>query len=206
MAWPGPDDPGHPGPAGTLRTVASDPTSEPVASGLWPGPRSVHGGVDEIPLPGVAGHLWLAGKHFVGPDPDAALAATGAHALVCLNQAHELEDRYPDYVEWLHVHRGSAATARAVWHPIPDLHAPSLPEALALLEALTARLRGGEALLVHCGAGIGRAGTVAVGVLLQLGVALDDALATVAAHRPTAGPEAGAQRALLEALSRPGPG
>jgi protein-tyrosine phosphatase len=54
--------------------------------------------------------------------------------------------------------------------------------------------------LLHCGAGIGRAGTVAAGLLMALGTPMDAALATVAAHRPMAGPEAGGQVELLEAL------
>lgn len=171
-------------------------TTEPgTPSGLWPGPRSAHGGVDEIPLGGVTGRLWLAGKHFVGPDPLAALATTGADVIVCLNEAHELTERYPSYVAWLR------AEARAMWHPIPDLHAPSLREALVLLDDLEARARAGQGLLVHCGAGIGRAGTIAVGLLLRLGVPLADGLTTVSSHRPTAGPEAGSQRALLEELA-----
>jgi protein-tyrosine phosphatase len=162
-----------------------------------PTARSVHGGVDEVPLPGVDGRLWLCGKHYVGPDPEAALAETGATTVVCLTERHELEDRYPRYVAWLDAEAGS----RACWHPIPDLGAPAIPDAVALLDDLAARLRAGDGLLVHCGAGIGRAGTVAAALLIDLGLDLDAAVAQVAAHRPMAGPEAGAQRELLDALA-----
>ena len=61
-------------------------------------------------------------------------------------------------------------------------------------------LAEGRSLLVHCGAGIGRAGTVAAALLVGFGVPLADALASVRAHRAMAGPEAGAQTHLLEAL------
>jgi protein-tyrosine phosphatase len=71
-----------------------------------------------------------------------------------------------------------------------------------LLDDLRQRLRDGERLLVHCGAGIGRAGTVATCLLMMMGVARDDALRTVAAHRPTAGPEGGTQRDLIDELAR----
>jgi hypothetical protein len=37
---------------------------------------------------------------------------------------------------------------------------------------------------------------------MSMGVGLDDAVAIVAANRPMAGPEAGAQRDLLEALAQ----
>jgi protein-tyrosine phosphatase len=71
-----------------------------------------------------------------------------------------------------------------------------------LLADLRTRLDRGEGLLLHCGAGIGRAGTVAAGLLVTTGTPLVDALALVRAHRPMAGPEAGAQADLLEALAR----
>lgn len=183
----------------------------------WLSPRSQHGGVDEIPSPpwgwvGPAitpgpeqtpgpppsrGRLWLCGKHFVGPDPEAALEEVDADLVVCLTERHELASRYPSYVAWLDANTGG----RALWHPIPDLHAPDIGEALPILCHLQQHLANGRTLLVHCGAGIGRAGTVAAGVLLLAGASLDDALEMVAANRPMAGPEAGAQAELLASLA-----
>ena len=162
----------------------------------WRAERSRNGGADRIPLPdGVAGGLWLCGKHFIGPDVDEALRKTGATTVVCLNQPNEIAERYPAYVEWLGSHE------RAVWVPVPDLHAPDVDAAVAFVDGLVERLRAGEVLLVHCGAGIGRAGTVAAALLLSMGVELHDAIGTVAASRPMAGPEAGAQLELLTAIS-----
>jgi hypothetical protein len=156
------------------------------------------GGLDRVPVEGVPGQLWLCGKHAVGADPEAALRRIGAPgSIVCLNQRGELEDRYPDYVEWLRDHEGG----RALWFPIPDLHAPALDDLRPLLAEIGRRLAAGQHLLVHCGAGIGRAGTVAVCVLLQHGYGRDEALAHVADHRPMAGPEVGAQRELVAALA-----
>ena len=166
----------------------------------WLPERSRNGGVDEIPLPMTGARLWLSGKHFVGPDVEAALERTGATTIVCLNEFHEIDDRYPNYVQWLRANDG----ARAIWFPIPDLHAPSVERALPLLDGLIDRLSAGEGLLVQCGAGIGRAGTIAVAVLLRLGMPLEVALTTVADHRPAAGPEAGSQRQLLETLAAMG--
>ena len=162
----------------------------------WPSPRSLDGGIDEIPLPGT-GRLLLAGKHAVAPDPDAALARSGADVVVCLNEAHELERRYPDYLPWLERHRPH----RALWLPVPDLHAPTDDEARALVADLDARLDRGAGLLVHCGAGIGRAGTIAVLLLVGRGHSLDGALDTLRAHRPMAGPEAGPQHELVARLA-----
>ena len=163
----------------------------------WPGERSKNGGVDEVPLPLGPGRLFLCGKHFIGPDPEAAVGRVGATAVVCLNEAKELTARYPEYVEWLRAN----SPARAVWFPIPDFHAPDVESATALLGELHARLARGDVLLLHCGAGIGRAGTMAAALLITLGVPMQDALATVAAHRPMAGPEAGVQADLLAALA-----
>jgi hypothetical protein len=51
---------------------------------------------------------------------------------------------------------------------------------------------------------MGRAGTVAVCVLSRLGVAHEIALQLVAASRPGAGPEVGAQRDLVEVFAELG--
>lgn len=164
----------------------------------WRRERSLNGGADRIPLPSTTGGLWLCGKHFVGPDPEVALKKTGATTVVCLSQVAEIDGRYPHYVEWLRV------DPRAIWFPVPDLHAPELDVVVPVLAQLRDHLVNGEVLLVHCGAGIGRAGTIAAALLITMGSTLDDAVATVAANRPMAGPEAGVQRQLLENLAASG--
>ncbi len=165
------------------------------AQPAWRSERSRHGGVDRVDVPGVAGQLWLCGKHYIGPDHHAAIDAVGADVVVCLNERHELHDRYPNYVEWL-----ASGHEVARWHPIPDLAAPTVDDAVALIEEIVDELAAGHTVLVHCGAGMGRAGTVAAGVLVRHGLSPTDAVAQVAASRPLAGPEAGAQEALLESL------
>jgi protein-tyrosine phosphatase len=163
----------------------------------WLSGRSLHGGFDEVPLPEGSGRLWLCGKHFVAPDPEAALALCDADHVVCLSERDELAARYGRYVEWLERN----IPERATWWPVADLHAPELDEALDLLGALRSRVDAGESLLVHCGAGIGRAGTVAAGLLIEMGLDLEEARALVAACRPMAGPEVGAQSDLLVQLA-----
>src|SRR3954470_4001166 len=186
---------------GTIRArVAAHPAPRNVCDGAmsaWPPERSRHGGVDRIPLPRAAGQLWLCGKHFVAPDAEAALARVGAKTVVCLTEEHELAGRYDEYVRWL----DDNAPERAVWFPIPDLHAPEVDAVSPFLADLNIRLRRGDTVLMHCGAGIGRAGTMAAAVLVTLGVAPKDAVATVAAHRPMAGPESGVQTEFLHALT-----
>jgi hypothetical protein len=166
----------------------------------WLSERSRNGGVDEIPLPSSAGRLWLCGKHFIGPDPAAALRRTGADTVVCLNETDEIGHRYPQYVRWLEAN----TPERAVWFPIPDLHAPPVEVLCPLLDELHGRLAAGRGLVVSCGAGVGRAGTVAASLLIMDGLDLAGALAVVGAHRSTAGPQTTAQVEFLEAFARTG--
>ena len=163
----------------------------------WLGARGRDGGIDLVPLPASAGALALCGKHAIGPDHAAAMARVEATTVVSLVEARELVDRYPNYLAWLEANRGGAA----VWFPIHDLHAPTLDATLPFLTELLRRLDDGERLLMHCAAGIGRTGTMTVCLLMMLGMTQHDALAHVAAHRPMAGPEVGAQRDLVNALA-----
>ena len=140
--------------------------------------------------------MWLCGKHVVGPDPEQVLNALGATTIVCLTHRHELDQRFPGYVDWLDHNLGG----RAVWFPIEDLYAPSVEAVHALVDEIALRLQRGEGVVMHCAAGIGRAGTLATCVLMSMGLDLDAALALVAAHRPMAGPEVGAQRELVLAF------
>ncbi|HEX6392861.1 MAG TPA: protein-tyrosine phosphatase family protein [Acidimicrobiales bacterium] len=177
-----------------------DRTAHPVAH--WAERRSLHGGVDEIPLPrGVGGRLWLCGKRFIAPNPERAMAYVDADAAVCLNEPHELE-WYPEYVEWLK----AQPSERVIWRPIPDLHVPSRDDAVELLAEVRSRLDGGQSLLMHCGAGIGRTGTIAAGVLITMGESPAHAIARLRAHRSLCGPEAGAQTELLDWLFACHPG
>lgn len=176
-----------------------DEPEQSVAAALaWLGERGRDGGIDTVALPaGTSGGLSLCGKHAIGPDHRAAMARCSATTVVCLVEGFELVDRYPAYLDWL----GEAQGGEAVWFPIPDLHAPPLPRARHLLDELHARLDRGEHLLMHCAAGIGRTGTIATCLLIELGMTLDDALAHVAASRPMAGPEVGAQMDLVRAVA-----
>jgi hypothetical protein len=163
----------------------------------WPSGRSADGGLDRVPLPSGSGAVWMCGKHRVGPDPEDVLRIAGATTIVCLTQRDELVDRYPGYVAWLDRHQ----PARAVWLPVADLSAPPFDVFVAQVRGLRDRLGRGEHLVVHCGAGIGRAGTYVVALLMTMGMPEQQALDHVRASRPMAGPEVGAQKTLIETLS-----
>ncbi len=165
----------------------------------WLSPRALDGGLDQVPLPGdTPGGLWLCGKRVVCPDPDEALhRADDADLIVSFNEPHEFERDYPAYPDWL---RANLET-RALWFPIPDLGAPPLEEAEHIVDVLVARLSGDHRMILHCAGGIGRAPTMATLVLIELGMEPVAAGVHIAHHRPMGGPEAGAQRDLVEQFS-----
>lgn len=160
---------------------------------------NLDGGVHQIPLAGVPGELWLCGKHAIAPDPHRLFDRIGrldrAPRVVCLVEPHELTGRYDDYVQWL----GSSTSAE--WFPIHDLTSPPIDVVWPLYSSVWRHLGHGEVVVAHCAAGVGRAGTLAVAMCLMSGMELLDAMAHVRRHRPGAGPEAGSQLAVLEALA-----
>lgn len=158
--------------------------------------RQRDGGIDLIPLPeGVHGELRLCGKRAIA-DGRFAHPSMPWTTVVCLCRRHELEHRYPAYVDWLDDPRSGA-----VWWPIHDLAAAPVDDTLPFIDGLISRLRAGERLLVHCAAGIGRAGTTAACILVRLGTSVDDALRTVRESRAMAGPEVGPQLELVHAVA-----
>lgn len=148
---------------------------------------NLDGGIHEVPLPNVAGRLWLCGKHAIAPDPIGILEEVTADHVICLVERFELEDRYPHYVEWL------TTSGAATWFPIADLDFVSVDEARECLAAIFLRLSKGESIIAHCAAGIGRAGTLAVCLCMSSGMSLEESLRHVRLRRPGAGPEVGRQ-------------
>lgn len=163
-------------------------------------PFNIDGGIHQIPLGSATatmGNLWLCGKHHIAPDPESVRARHGVDHIHCLVEEHELRDRYDRYIDWLSHNHGRTAT----WTPIPDLSFPGLEEGMAHVESVFERLRAGQSVIVHCAAGIGRAGTIAVAVSMLSGMSRDHAMTHVRTHRPMAGPESGAQQRFIEQLS-----
>ena len=159
---------------------------------------NVDGGIHEIPLPITSARMWLCGKHFIGPKPDVVRAEHNNATVVCLVQKHELVERYDNYIEW----HANNSTNTAIWNPIDDLSYPPIIHIRLFLDNLTERLHNGESLIIHCAAGIGRAGTTAIAVLMLLGMDMEEAKTHVRAHRPMAGPEAGSQQFALHELAQ----
>ena len=168
---------------------------------VWLASRSVNldGGAHRIPL-AATGELWICGKHAIAPDRTGLISRIGATDrrahVVCLVERFEIADRYPDYVRWLDSNQGST------WFPIHDLSSPDLAAVRDLYVDVWTRVRSGDVVIAHCAAGMGRAGTLAVGVCILAGMNLEESLEHVRRHRPGAGPEVGSQREVVEELAR----
>ncbi len=127
-----------------------------------------------------------------------AIALWGARAVVTLVEAHELRALRVE-------HLGEAVAARGMrWFhlPIRDVTAPGAEfekEWASVGPALHAILRAGENVFVHCKGGLGRAGTVAARLLVELGQSPDTAIRAVRAARPGA-IEVAAQERYVRAL------
>lgn len=83
------------------------------------------------------------------------------------------------------------ADRHMAWHhlPIPDVTSPgaSFEAAWTVVGPdLRARLKAGFNILIHCKGGLGRAGTIAARLLVELGWQPDEAIATVRRVRPGA--------------------
>jgi ADP-ribosyl-[dinitrogen reductase] hydrolase len=114
-----------------------------------------------------------------------AISDWGATALVTLIEGHEIEalavpglerECQRHGIEWLHL-------------PIPDVSTPTdeFEAAWATLgEGVRSRLRNGFNIIVHCKGGLGRAGTIAARLLVELGADPEDAIQRVRVARPGA--------------------
>jgi protein-tyrosine phosphatase len=93
---------------------------------------------------------------------------------------------------------GGAVGLRIVRLPIEDRGVPGDARAYwRCCEALAEAARAGEGVLIHCRQGIGRASLLAVGTLVCLGVAVEEAWRRVEVARGREVPDTPAQRAWV---------
>lgn len=156
-----------------------------------------------VPLrQGVPGRLFLLAMPGRDEPLDrvwARLAAANVDLLICLADRAELASRSPEYAAALD---SGAAPCRVEPFPVPDFGVPADRDGFAALAARIAqRLATGDTIAIHCGAGIGRTGTLACCALLELGFEREAAEAAVSAAG--SGPETAEQRSLVaEAAAR----
>src|SRR5262249_53092306 len=112
-------------------------------------------------------------------DAWAEAARLGVRNIVSLAPQEEIMEKSPDYASAIDSGQVPCAIR---WLPIRDYHAPDDENAFrALVFEVANSLRQGQIFLVHCGAGIGRTGMFAVGVLMALGFSSKEARNTVGA-------------------------
>lgn len=152
--------------------------------------------IDSLPIPGRPGLLGLSRCPGSGFPPALSRQALleqelatvrdwGASGIVTLNESSELMmlglDGLGDSVK---------AAGMRWWHcPIPDFGAPGTAFAKAWNQAepgVMAQLEQGERVLIHCLAGLGRTGTLAARILIEHGLAPDEAIERVRHARPGA--------------------
>ncbi len=145
-----------------------------------------------------SGFLAVMAKPVAGEwieDEFAGLAASGLHQVVSLLEPHEAFEVGLAEESALCDKHG----LRFVSYPIADRGLP--PDAASFAE-LTKRLHGeiagGSSTVIHCRAGIGRAGLTAAGVLLHAGFEVDAAFRRVSACRGVEVPDTDEQRDWLE--------
>jgi protein-tyrosine phosphatase len=97
----------------------------------------------------------------------------GIQRLICLTSQEEIRQKSPDY---LTAFQAGELNLTLSLFPIEDFGVPEDQLAFQQFSGQIAeRLKEGEICLVHCGAGIGRTGTMAIAVLLSLGIPFTEA-------------------------------
>jgi atypical dual specificity phosphatase len=148
-------------------------------------------------LPAVPGRVWLGAMPGRLEPWERFLAQAQQHRItrvVCLTPRHEVASLSPAY---------HAAIRRSelpfVWQPLPMRDLGLADQAQAFRAGITAvaqAVRAGDAVLLHCAAGIGRTGTAAACLLKHLG--LPTALALQAVREAGSSPESALQSGLIE--------
>ena len=135
----------------------------------------------------------MPGRHEPIEEVWQQIRADGVDLLVCLAGPDEIRVKSPAYATAL---AAKTVPCSVQSFAVADFGVPNDREAFwSMASDIADRLKAGGRVLIHCGAGIGRTGTLATCVLLALG----DAYATAAQVVADAGshPETAAQRELV---------
>jgi len=154
----------------------------------------------EVRLPdGVGGRLWLAampGTVVPFGEDGHVWRRLAIDRVLCLTPWEELAARSPAYLRAI---QQNHLPCRWESFPIDDYDVAGDDDLLRIAGEAVAWLRAGELLLIHCGAGVGRTGTVAACILLQLG--FDHATAVTRVREVGSEPETVEQEEQVAAIA-----
>lgn len=147
--------------------------------------------------PDTAGSIWLSAMPGRLEPWDVFLARAGQHHIarvVCLTPRHEVASLSPAY------HAAIVGDQLPfTWQALPMRDLGLAEQAQAFREGIDAvanAVRAGDAVLLHCAAGIGRTGTAAACLLKRLG--LPTALALQRVREAGSSPESASQSGLID--------
>ena len=123
-----------------------------------------------------------------------AIKSLSINGIVSLAPMKEIKEKSPAYAEAIVFRK---LPCEHILFSICDYGVPKdRQKFVVFVKGVAQRLRNGEKLLMHCGAGIGRTGTVACCVLIELGLREENAESIV--HTAGSYPETDAQRELVK--------
>ncbi len=134
----------------------------------------------------------MLGRYEPLESSQAWLKEANVSKIISLAPLDEIEKKSPDYASAI-----EGGDLNVDIFPIPDFGVAEEEGAFfTLAHSIANWLQAGTHVLIHCGAGIGRTGTLACCVLLAGGLDLEAAKAAVANAK--AGPETSQQVAIVE--------
>ena len=140
-----------------------------------------------IDPPGKLGLTNLPGARENDCDQDLdALQTIGVSRILCLVESQELDYMNPSETPTQRRQSVEQRGMNFMHHPIVDFDSPLLAEARKTITSIDDALTNGETVIMHCWAGLGRAGTMAACLLIHRGMNADYAISTVRSVRPGA--------------------
>ncbi len=152
----------------------------------------------KVELPStVSGNIYLhsmPGRKEPLADTFRTIHKYGISKIVSLTSLDEINNKSPELAVAIET---DELIVERISFPIDDYGIPTDRNAfLELSNEIAVYLKDGESILIHCGAGRGRTGTLAVSILMSLGIKLNQATQIVAKAKSY--PETHEQVKLLE--------